>query len=161
MKTMMRDKFLKQMVNLQKNYLIFHSDSPLLPERKKIRKCNKLVCTIQEKENYFVHIRVLKQALNHRLILKKVYSVIQFSQEAWLKPYIDMNTKLRKEARNNFEKDFSKLMNNTVFGKTMENVRRDRNIKLVATNEKRNELISEPNYHTTKKNSRKFVDNRN
>ena len=87
-----------------------------LPERKKIEICNKLVCTVQDKENCVVHIRALKQVLNHGLIIKKSNRVIQFNQEAWLKSYIDMNTKLRKEAKNEFEKDFFKLMNNAVFG---------------------------------------------
>ena len=79
-----------------------------------------------------------------------MHRVIEFRQEAWLKPYIDMNTKLRTEAKNDFEKDFFKLMTNSVFGKTMENVRNHRDIKLVTTNERRNKLVSEPNYHTTK-----------
>ena len=82
--------------------------------------------------------------------LKKVHKVIQFNQEAWLKPFIDMNTKLRKEAKHDFEKDFFKLINNTVFGKTMENVRNHRDVKLVTTNKQRNKLASEPNNHSTK-----------
>ena len=89
----------------------------------------------------------MKQVLNHRLILKNIHRVIQFNQEAWLKPYIDMNTKKRKEAKNEFEEDFFKLMNNAVFGKTMENVRKHRDIKLVRTDKRRNRLVSEPNYH--------------
>ena len=64
-------------------------------------------------KNYVVHIRSLKQALNHGLILQKVHRVIQFNQEAWPKPYIDVNTELRKQAKNNFQKDF-KLMNNSL-----------------------------------------------
>ena len=75
---------------------------------------------------------------------------MQLNQEAWLKPYIDMNTELRKQAKNDFEKDFFKLMHKAVFGKTMENVRTHRDIKLVTTGKKRNQLVSEPNYHTTK-----------
>ena len=100
-----------------------HNDLPFLHERNKIKKCDKLVSSIYDKENYGVHIRALKQSLNHGLILKKVHRVIQFNQEALLKPYIDMNTKLRTEVKHDFEKDFFKLMNNVVFGKTMENVR--------------------------------------
>ena len=106
------------------------------------------ICNIK---NYIVHIRSLKQALNHGLILKKVQRVIQFNQEAWLKPYIDMNTELRKQAKNDFERDFYKLMNNSASGKIMENVRKHRDIKLVTTDKRRNQLVSEPNYHTIKR----------
>ena len=127
-----------------------HSDLPFLSERMKIDKCNKLLCNLYDKKNYVVHIRSLKQALNHGLILKKVHRVIQFNQKAWLKPCIDMNTELRKQAKNNFEKDFFKLMNNSVFGQTMGNVRKHIDIKLVTTDKRRNHLMSEPNYHTTK-----------
>ena len=101
-------------------------------------------------KNFAVHIKTLKQTLNHGLILKKVHRVIQFNQKAWLKPYIDMNTKLGKEAKNDFEKDFLKLMNNAFFGKAMENVRKHKDIKLVTTDKRRNQLSSEPNSHTPK-----------
>ena len=123
----------------------------------KINKCSKLVCNLYDKNNYVVHIRSLKQALNHGLILKKVQRVIQFNQEVWLKEYIDMNTELGKQAKNDFEKDFFKLMNNSFFGKTMENVRKDRNTKLVTTDKRRNQLVSEPNYHAIKGFSKNLV----
>ena len=90
----------------------------------------------------------MKQALNHGLKFKKVHRIIEFTQKAWLKPYINMNTELRKLAKDDFEKDLFKLMNNAVFGKTMENIRKHRNIKLVTTDKKRNTVVSEPNYHT-------------
>ena len=84
------------------------------------------------------------------MVNKKVHRVIQFNQKAWLKPYINMNTKLRTESKNDFEIDFFQLMNNSVFGKAMGNVRKHRDIKLVTTDKRRNQLVSEPNYHKTK-----------
>ena len=125
-----------------------HSDLPFLSERMEINKCKKLLCNLFNKKKYVAHINTLKQALNHGLKFKKIHRVIEFNQEAWLKPYIDMNTELRKLAKNYFEKDLFKLMNNSVFGKTMENIKKHRDIKLVTTDKKRSKLVSEPNYHT-------------
>ena len=89
----------------------------------------------------------MKQALNYGLKLKKVHRIIEFNQKAWLKPYIDMNPELRKLGKDDLEKDLFKLMNNEVSGKTMENIRKHRDIKLVTTDKKRSKLVSEPNYH--------------
>ena len=125
--------FLEVDIEYPKQLWSSHKDLPFLPERKKLEKVEKLVCSIEDKEKYVIHIRALKQALNHGLILKDVHRVIKFNQEAWLKPYVDMNTKLRTEAKHKFEKDFFKLINNSAFGKTMENVRNRRDIKLVTT----------------------------
>ena len=85
-------------VEYPKHICMLHGDLPFLPERMKINKCTKLVCNIHNKENYVVHIRALKQALNHGLKLTKVLRIIQFDQEAWLKPYININTELRLKA---------------------------------------------------------------
>ena len=90
----------------------------------------------------------MKQALNHGLKFKKIHRVIEYNQKEWLKPYIDMNTELRKAAKNDFEENLFKLMNNSGFGKTTENIRKHRDIKLVTTDKKRIKLVSEPNYHT-------------
>ena len=125
-----------------------HSDLPFLSELMEVNKCKKLVCNLFNKKKYVAHINTLTQVLNHGLKFKKIHRVIEFNQEAWLKPYIDMNTELRKLVKNDFEKDLFKLMNNSVFGKTMENIRKHRDIKLVTTDKKRSKLISEPNYHT-------------
>ena len=87
--------------------------------------------------------------MKHGLKLKRVHKAIIFYQEAWLKKYINKNRKLRKKAENDFERDFFKLMNNSVSGKTMENVIKHRDNKLVTTDKRRNQLVSEPNYNPT------------
>ena len=115
----------------------------------KIEKVEKLVANLHDKTKYVIHIRNLKQSLNHRLVLKKVHRAIKFNQNAWLIPYIDMNTYLRKKAKNYFEKYFFKLVNNKVFVKNLENVRKHIDIKLVAIEERRNYFVSEANYYTT------------
>ena len=143
--------FLEVDIDYPKELFNFHQDLPFLPKRKKVEKVEKLICSIEDKEKYVIHVRALKQALNHGLKLKKVHRVIQFIQKDWLKPYIDMNTELRKKAQNEFEKNFFKLMNNSVFGKTMENVRNHRDIKLITTYKRRKRLASESNYHSHKK----------
>ena len=125
-------------------------DLSFLPERKKVEKVEKLICSIEDKEKYVIHIRTLKQALNYGSKLKKVHRVFKFNQKAWLKPYIDINTKLRTNAKNEFQKNVFKLMNNSVFGKTMKNVRNRRDIKLVTSDKRRKRLVSEPNYHSHK-----------
>ena len=104
-------------------------------EKMKISGVEKLVPNLNDKKNDVVHIKALSQALKHGLILKKVHRVIEFNQSAWLKPYIDFNTQLRTQPENDFEKDFFKLIQNSVFGKTMENIRKHKDMKLV-TNRK-------------------------
>ena len=115
-----------------------------------VEKVEKLICSIENKEKHIIHRRALKQALNHGLKLKKVHRIIQFKQKAWLNIYIDMNTELRKNVKNEFEKNFFELMNNSVFGKAMENVRNYTEIKLVTSDKRRKRLVSEPNYHSHK-----------
>ena len=114
-----------------------------------IENVEKLVANLHDKTEYVIHIQNFKQALNHGLVLKKVHKVIKFNQNAWLKPHIDMNADLRKKAKNDFENDFLKLINIEIFGKTMENMRKHRDINLVTPERRRNYLVTEPNYHTT------------
>ena len=127
---------LKEDVDYPRELQDLHRDFPFLPEKIVLNNTKKLICNLQNKKDYVVHINVLKQALDHGLKLIKVHQVIEFDQEAWLKEYINFNNQLRKKATNDFEKDFFKLMNNAVFGKTMENVRKHRDIKLVKTDKK-------------------------
>ena len=113
-----------------------HNDYPLAPEQIEVNKVEKLIPNLRDKEKYVLHYKNLKQYLDLGLELTRIHRGIKFEESEWLKPYIDMNTKLRTKANNNFEKDFFKLMNNSVFGKTMENIRKRVNIKLVNDREK-------------------------
>ena len=137
---------LEVQVNYPKGLHELHSNMPFLPKRMKTDKCQNLVCNLYGKENYVIHTRTLNQALGHGLILQKVYRVIKFRKEAWLKSYIDMNTEFKTKENNIFEKDFFKLMNNSVFVKTTEDLRKHRDIRLVSNDRKRSRLEAEPSY---------------
>ena len=125
-----------------------HNDYPLAPE--KIMMCKtkveKLIPNLRGKEKYVIHYKNLKQYLDLGLKLTCIHRGIKFEESEWLKTYIDINTKLRAKAKNNFEKDFFKLMNNSVFGKTMENIRNRVNIKLVNDSDKAKKLTAKPNF---------------
>ena len=126
-----------------------HNDYPLCPERVECdHGVKKLIPNLRHKNNYIIHYKNLMQCLRLGMKLKKIHNGIKFIESAWLKPYIDKNVILRTQAKNNFEKDFFKLMNNAVFGKTMENIRNRVNIKLVNTGEKFKKLVAKPNYES-------------
>ena len=111
-----------------------------------INGVEKLVPNLRDKKNYIIHIQAFNQALQHGLRLDGIHQAIEFDQSPWLKTCIDFNTQLRKAATNDFEKDFFKLTNNSVFGKTMESIRKHRNIKLVMTEEKYLHTVMRPNF---------------
>ena len=128
-----------------------HNDYPLCPERVECDKgVKKLIPNLRHKNNYVIHYKNLMQCLRLGMKLKKIHRGIKFIESAFLKPYIDKNTSLRTQAKNNFEKDFFKLMNNSVFGKTMENIRNRVNVKLVDTGEQFKKLTAKPNYESRK-----------
>ena len=116
----------------------------------KTEKVEKLGANLHDREEYVIHVRNSKPALNHVLLFKKVHRAIKFNQKACLKPLIDIEAELRKKAKNDFQKDFFKLINNAVFRKNMQNVGKHRYIKLVTIENRRKYLVSQPNYQTKK-----------
>ena len=145
-----------------------HNSYPLAPEKKVVKRewmsdyqksllenlklkppdSKKLLLTLEGKKDYVVHYRNLQFYLKQGMKLKRIHRLLEFEQECWMEPYIRMNTEFRKNAKNDFEKNFYKLMNNSVFGKTMENLRNRVDIKIVRSNkaDKIRRLVASPLY---------------
>ena len=123
-----------------------HSDYPLAPKQIEVNKVDKLIPNLWNKKKYVIHYENLKQYLNLGLKLTKIHRGIKFKESQWLEKYISLNTNFRTKAANDFEKDFFKLMNNSVFDKTMENIRNRVDIKLVTDKSKGEKLCAKPNF---------------
>ena len=123
-----------------------HNDYPLAPERLTINKVEKLIPNLNDKKNYIIHYENLKLYESLGLKITHIHRGVTFEESEWMKPYIDLNTRLRTEAKNDFEKDFFKLLNNSVFGKTMENIRSRVNVTLVNSRKKAKTLTAKPNF---------------
>lgn len=126
----------------------YHNELPLLPENKAPPNCKqkKLLTTLEDKSRYVCHYVNLKQAIELGLKLKKVHRVLKFNQSPWLRPYIDWNTVKRTNAKNAFEEDLYKKMNNALFGKTIENIRKRMNLELVTSQKRLDKLICKPSF---------------
>ena len=147
-----------------------HNDYPLAPEKVKVSRdmisnycktiadkynistglVHKLIPTLNNKEKYVLHYRNLQLYLDLGLKITKVYRALEFNQSPWLKQYIDFNTQKRTQAKNSFEKDFFKLMNNSVYGKTMENLRKRVDVRLITDDKKLLKMTSKPTYVSSK-----------
>ena len=146
-----------------------HSDYPLAPERLVVRSAMisdkqrdiykaihghdeikeslpKLIPNLYNKKQYVVHYRNLQFYVSLGMIVTKIHKVLSFKQSPWLKSYIDFNTRQRSSARNDFEKDFFKLMNNSMFGKTMENLRNRQKVELVNTERRLKKIVAQPTF---------------
>ena len=134
-----------------------HNDYPLAPEKVKVGSVEKLISHFKPHKNYVLHYRNLRQCLEMGLVITAVHRGISFNQSPWMESYIRKNTELRKTAATSFEKDFFKLMNNSVFGKTIENIRKRQNIVLVDNHEKAARLSSRPNFDRATIFDRKLI----
>ncbi|XP_071652823.1 uncharacterized protein [Temnothorax longispinosus] len=130
-----------------------HADLPFCPMRDKPpeKRCDKLLATLCDKLRYVLHYRNLQQCVKHGLRVTKIHHALRFAQSPWLRGYIELNTELRTRASNDFEREMYKLMNNAVFGKTMENVQDHVDVRLVTCWDERygaEAIIAKPNFHS-------------